>query len=300
MDKQKTFAFVNTCRYLVRGIIILFDSLENISAVAENYYICSPNELDASYERSRLAGISIKQKEPKVTLSHAQLIPHVKLNTQLLTITDRLIYPIISISSNKTYFFILCNYDLVTLKLYASEFTLKLIEKNGIKRGIVFSEESCGTNALAFAKEKKSLITIKAKQHYSNFLKDYWFAAGPIKNMEDKIIAHLAIAIPVSLRISLAVELIKTLIVAMERELFLFSLDLKEIKYAIPLPQKIQKVLTPRELEIYQLLLNRLPSKIIANKLCLSVSTVRTHRKNIYKKLNVNGLDGLISKFNFK
>lgn len=53
--------------------------------------------------------------------------------------------------------------------------------------------------------------------------------------------------------------------------------------------------LTKREVDIIQLILNQLESNEIANKLFLSPLTVKTHRKNIFRKLGVRNLTGLVA-----
>ncbi len=55
--------------------------------------------------------------------------------------------------------------------------------------------------------------------------------------------------------------------------------------------------LSPREMEIIQLILHQLQTNEIADRLHLSPLTVKTHRKNIFSKLkvhNVAGLHGLL------
>ncbi|GAB6274916.1 MAG: hypothetical protein STSR0004_17810 [Peptococcaceae bacterium] len=52
--------------------------------------------------------------------------------------------------------------------------------------------------------------------------------------------------------------------------------------------------LTPREKEIIQLVTDGHTSRQIASLLCLSIYTVKTHRKAIYHKLGVNSLAELI------
>ncbi|QIP12687.1 response regulator transcription factor [Spirosoma aureum] len=52
--------------------------------------------------------------------------------------------------------------------------------------------------------------------------------------------------------------------------------------------------LTPRELEIINLIRNSLSTSQIADQLFLSEQTVKTHRKNIYYKLGINKLSELI------
>jgi DNA-binding NarL/FixJ family response regulator len=53
-------------------------------------------------------------------------------------------------------------------------------------------------------------------------------------------------------------------------------------------------VLSPREIEILQLIAKELTSPEIAEKLALSLFTVENHRKNIFRKLEVKNLAGMI------
>lgn len=52
--------------------------------------------------------------------------------------------------------------------------------------------------------------------------------------------------------------------------------------------------LTPREKEIVQLIVNEFSSTQIAARFELSVRTVETHRKNIYRKTHTQNLIGLM------
>lgn len=47
-------------------------------------------------------------------------------------------------------------------------------------------------------------------------------------------------------------------------------------------------ILSGREIEVLQNMANGLSSKRIADKLCISFDTVESHRKSIYKKIDVN------------
>ncbi|WP_373523808.1 response regulator [Aquiflexum sp.] len=53
--------------------------------------------------------------------------------------------------------------------------------------------------------------------------------------------------------------------------------------------------LSKREVDIIQLIINQFESNEIADKLNLSPLTVKTHRKNIFRKLGVRNLTGLVS-----
>jgi DNA-binding NarL/FixJ family response regulator len=67
-------------------------------------------------------------------------------------------------------------------------------------------------------------------------------------------------------------------------------------------PQKQHKVdgfekLSTREIEVLQALSEGLPFKNIADKLFITIDTVRYHTKNIYKKLQVNSKLGAVKKY---
>jgi LuxR family maltose regulon positive regulatory protein len=56
------------------------------------------------------------------------------------------------------------------------------------------------------------------------------------------------------------------------------------------------EVLSPREGEIVQLLLQNLPNKKIARALDLSLDTVKWHLKNVYGKLGASGRDDVVER----
>ena len=61
-----------------------------------------------------------------------------------------------------------------------------------------------------------------------------------------------------------------------------------------PLPRVLQeKILTDRELEVLSLIVQGFINKEIADKLCIGLSTVITHRKNIMEKLGVRSVSAL-------
>ncbi len=54
-----------------------------------------------------------------------------------------------------------------------------------------------------------------------------------------------------------------------------------------------KEVLSPREIEVTKLLVEGLINKEIAAKLSISITTVITHRKNIFEKLGIKSIAGL-------
>lgn len=59
-------------------------------------------------------------------------------------------------------------------------------------------------------------------------------------------------------------------------------------------------LLTPREKEILDLLLSNHSNRQIEEKLSIDYETIRTHRKNIYKKLEVKTILDLVMTYYLK
>jgi DNA-binding CsgD family transcriptional regulator len=59
----------------------------------------------------------------------------------------------------------------------------------------------------------------------------------------------------------------------------------------------LRSALTAREFDICQLLLSGHSSKVIADRLAISVDTVKTHRRHIYSKLNIKTQSELFASF---
>lgn len=70
----------------------------------------------------------------------------------------------------------------------------------------------------------------------------------------------------------------------------------KIVEYFNPPLQKDEQELTPREKQIIQGLIDGLSYKMIADRLSISIDTIRYHIKKIYTKLQVNSRTELINK----
>jgi DNA-binding NarL/FixJ family response regulator len=71
--------------------------------------------------------------------------------------------------------------------------------------------------------------------------------------------------------------------------------DTDEFRNTVTVPEnKVETILTKREIEILQLICRENTNQQIAEQLFLSVGTVDTHRKNIIQKLGVNNTVGLV------
>jgi len=71
----------------------------------------------------------------------------------------------------------------------------------------------------------------------------------------------------------------------------------KIVQYFSPIQKIAESKLTVREEQIIKCLVDGLSYKLIADRLLISVDTVRYHIKNIYSKLQVNSKSEVIAKF---
>jgi transcriptional regulator of acetoin/glycerol metabolism len=256
-------------------------------------YLCSPAELRASHERCRALQVPVELERPQKILPKNALAARRRDNSLLLTSAAEVITPQHFTGPQKSHLYILCDSELVALKILAAPEVLAALEKTSIKPGTVFTEESCGTNALALAQQHRRLVAIRGEQHYCKLFKDWWCVAAPVKDPAGSIIGYLDISLHAEKELGLAAEHLQTLVNSIERELYLQGLEQKLQQNDIPvppslaLPPEIEQELTPRQREILQLLVSGLADEEIAKECFIGVNTVKSHCRNIYRKLGV-------------
>lgn len=74
------------------------------------------------------------------------------------------------------------------------------------------------------------------------------------------------------------------------------SVARKVAEHFMPKPKNTKHILTERQLEIVQGIVDGLSYKMIADRLEISIDTVRTHIMHIYRELNINSKGELIRK----
>lgn len=74
------------------------------------------------------------------------------------------------------------------------------------------------------------------------------------------------------------------------------SIARKVVEYFAPIPKKADGPLTLRQQEIVECIVNGMSYKMAADKLGISLDTVRTHIKHIYQVLEINSKGELIRK----
>lgn len=256
-------------------------------------YLCSAAELKASYERCRALPVPVALNRPQKILPKSMLASRRPENSLLLTYAEEVITPHHYTGPQNDDIYILCDPELVALKIFAAPEVLITIEEAGVKPGTVFTEESCGTNALALARELNRLVAIRGEQHYCKLFKDWWCVASPVKDSEGRIVGYFDISLDAEKELGLAATHLQTLVNLIEKEFYLRELEEKlqqtgvRLPPTLALPPEVERELTPREREILQLLASGLTNKEIAKECFISVETVKTHCRSIYRKMSV-------------
>ncbi|MGO0122470.1 LuxR C-terminal-related transcriptional regulator [Desulfothermobacter acidiphilus] len=271
--------------------------LRTASSGEEETYLCSHEELEASYARCRRLGVPPELTQPRKILNPTELASRLKANLSLVTLARHIVAPI---CHRKDYLYILCDPELVALKIFAAPEVLTATKRKGFMPGTVFTEESCGTNALSLAKELRRLVAIRGEQHYCRLFKYWWCVASPVKDPGGRTVGYLDISMHAEKELGLAAALLQTLVARIEEGFLLAELRTCQRNGAAPaplrIPPEVAERLTAREREILKLLLEWLDDVEIAKRLYMSIGTAKTHRWNIYRKFGVRNLRELLAK----
>ncbi len=74
------------------------------------------------------------------------------------------------------------------------------------------------------------------------------------------------------------------------------SIARKVVEHFAPVRRHDEDVLSPREMQVIKALTEGLSYKLIADRLSISIDTIRTHIKHIYRKLHVNSKAEVLNK----
>jgi transcriptional regulator of acetoin/glycerol metabolism len=249
-------------------------SSSRIGSRLPSEYLLLSRELEDSYNRCRSLKLVRELIKPRI-LSKTALSSHLSRNLAFLVIADQAITRDYYGDLGNSFIYILCDMQLVTLKTFS---TANLIDDNiDIKPGTVFTEESCGTNALALAREHNRLVAVIGEQHYCHLFKEWTCIASPVRDGYFNSIGYLGLLIRTSSKKELpfAVVLQKTAVRSIEREsafLELVNADTTHCSNSFSDYSTLYE-LTSREKEILKLLAYGFSNADIATKLSLSVET---------------------------
>ncbi len=170
--------------------------------------------------------------------------------------------------------FLLVDRDMIILDI--------ITENNGIsklKPGFSLDEKNAGTNAVCLAKKLKSPVYIKPDQNYCKFLEKMYCFTEPLilENNLNGFINISTISKPIKKESIAIVKLLKKYL-------------LKEYKSKKEQQQHKDILLNSKQTLILKCLARGMTAREISREIHLSTSTIKYHKKNLYKKLNANSV----------
>lgn len=229
-----------------------------------------------SWGRCIKRGLARTITSPLIVLNNEQLKQIIKQNKVIISLFNNAIGKIKdSVSGNCL--FLLIEKQGFLISLAGNEIIKHNIKDLGLTKGMSFTEESIGTNAVSLAIELSRPVFIPPSQNYCYFLKNWYCFAIPLR-ISSKIIGYLEVSTikePMKKELIAITKLLQTQI----------SLNYKNIKDRL---DNNKSMLSERELTILRLLANGYTEKEAAEKIILSCNTIKYYKKKIFNKLDVN------------
>lgn len=155
-----------------------------------------------------------------------------------------------------------------------------ILRKYVIKKGVYFTEKSCGTNAISLALKIKDQVRIMGDEHYCSFLQEWESIAAPIK-INNNVVGYLDISAIDNHNIK-------------KEALYLFDrliskITLEYMKNTI-FNNKIKEKLTSTEIKVLYCAASGYSIGETCEKLYLSKSTIYRYRNSICEKLDATNM----------
>lgn len=240
-------------------------------------------EILLSWERCIKKDISVRLSSPRIVYQRETALQN-NDNAFLITIFERAAESI-SRFITTDYMLFLTDPDGVLLAKTGTKKTFDILSRSGIETGSSFSEESCGTNAIALAVKLKHPVYLSPEQHFCDFLKSWYCYAVPLE-VGGEIKGYLDIS---------------TIEQAMKRELIAITKLLAEKivnKYsATGFPEKSEEIkLNVQQLTVLKLIAKGLTTEAVALETGVSVNTVKYHKKIVFRELEVQSTGEAVAK----
>jgi transcriptional regulator of acetoin/glycerol metabolism len=216
---------------------------------------------------------------PLLSLTDEQLQTRLQENALLCSIFVQIMDKIIP-HLEKKYVFLLTDANGVLLSIKSSINLLKETYEYGIKPGMLFTEESIGTNAISLAMDLKKTIYIIPTDHYCDLLKRWYCYARPI-SFNDSLIGYFDVSTieqpMISESIIIADLICDNIIKALKADIQRLS------------QQLISSVnLGEQDLRILELIAQGHTEQAISLDMQISINTVRYHKKKIFRYMDVH------------
>lgn len=193
---------------------------KNSSDFNYEVHYCPSGEVEKSFARCKSYGLVEGLISPRIILSEIDLRKRLAPNALLLAACDVVINNIFFFDPNNWCAIILCDAELVCLKIFADSQIMKTLISVGISPGAYFTEESFGTNSLAIAKKYKSLVVLDGEKHYCQMFKECHCAAAPLMDYNSRHLGFFGLCIYDKRMADVTVAILKILISSIKKELY--------------------------------------------------------------------------------
>lgn len=229
-----------------------------------------------SWKRCIKSGVANNLEKPALLMDASSLDEILQKNSIMIAVFNQCVESIKKVLA-KDHVFLLIDSSGILIKKTKEAKSEKF---KSFVEGISFLEESIGNSAVSISIETKIPFYTIPEYHYCSFLSNFAFYSIPlpINNKEYSYLVLVSSCGHISNEMIVISELLSRCI--------FYEYNLQIAKRNIQIVNPIIN-LNQRQLEVLQLLARGIPDKIVAAEMNLSIDTIKYHKKNIFKKLNV-------------
>lgn len=231
-----------------------------------------------SWEYCMCCGLSQDIKNPRLQLTQEELSKKLKANNNLIVkfnnFMDKHLVTLKKVESN--YNVLLFDKEGYVLNTIHSQDKIDKKYRNFITPGVLYSEDSIGTNAISLIKLFRRPIFMLPQFHYCNKLKKWHEYCVPLHTNE--VIQGYILVVS-------CYPILKV----MEGFVDLIKFNLCERSISETEDNYSTKRLTGKQYIVLKMIAEGLSDEHISRELKISLSTVKYHSQNIYKILRVTG-----------
>lgn len=238
--------------------------------VVDSFDRCTKKDVDPNLSRLQ----DVLEDDPLVEL--------LSKHSRLISIVGEVFSEIHSLLLDKSCALFLTAADARILEIFSCADVIYRCSLLGIRPGASFSEESCGTNAVALALRYREPVAVKGTQHFCRLLQTWCSVAAPILDHSKQTIGCICLSASHKLDVGDRIAFVHSLVRWIERKLSVES----PRPWIVERPSPRNLLLSPRQYAILSLLMNGRSCKEIGLSLNVSSRTVESHLERLREKFH--------------
>lgn len=260
----------------------MWEKLSSRLRVSEQRQLADSRWIVDSFERCARSHVDPKLRKLDDALADDPLTDLLSKHARLISIADDVFSEIHSLLLDKSCVFFLASPDARILEVFSCADVIYRCSLLGIRPGASFTEESCGTNAIALALRYREPVAVKGTQHYCQLLQSWCSVAAPILDHSRQTLGCICLSASDKLDVGDRIAFVHSLVRWIESKLSIEN----------PRPWIVERQsprnlpLSPRQHAILTLLMNGQSCKEIALALNVSSRTVESHLERLREKFH--------------